>query len=105
MDELEKDIERINGVNLVKYSKDRYVRIQSNVKSDELLQLLRTLEKHKNPFYFHDPLYPSISDPGGYFSYSQEGSNSKAYWSMTLGNHGWSGGIYKNFRINHSKTA
>jgi len=41
-------------------------------------------------FAFYDPMYPSPSDPGAYFSYSP----SRGAWRMTLGNHGWSGGIY-----------
>jgi phenylalanyl-tRNA synthetase alpha subunit len=36
-----------------------------------------------------------MSDPGGYFYYTQEQNELKKYWNMTVANHGWSGGIYK----------
>jgi hypothetical protein len=41
-------------------------------------------------FSLYDPKYPSPSDPGAYLSYSPK----NGAWLMTLGNHGWSGGIY-----------
>lgn len=55
-------------------------------KLDDLFEIL---EKHKFKFDFFDRKYPQISDEGAYFSYSFD-----QVWKMTLGNHGWSGGIY-----------
>lgn len=51
--------------------------------------LFEILEKHKFKFDVFDAQYPQISDEGAYFSYSFD-----KVWKMTLGNHGWSGGIY-----------
>ena len=34
------------------------------------------------------------TDPGAYIDYSHEKGDHTETWSMTLGNHGWSGGIY-----------
>lgn len=42
---------------------------------------------------FYDALYPSTSDdPGAYFACLPLDNSS---WQVTLGNHGWSGGIYR----------
>src|SRR5690606_4017750 len=54
--------------------------------------LLNIFENYHSEFEFYDVKYPSPSDPGAYFSYSFFFSEKK--WKMTLGNHGWSGGIY-----------
>ncbi len=56
----------------------------------EFSDLLAALMRDKTEFSLHDPSYPSPSDPGAYMSYSPHEGN----WRMTLGNHGWSGGIY-----------
>jgi len=64
-------------------------------KLDDLFEIL---EKHKFKFDLFDLQYPQISDEGAYFSYTFD-----KVWKMTLGNHGWSGGIYtidKNVIIN-----
>ncbi|KFC22694.1 hypothetical protein [Epilithonimonas lactis] len=55
-------------------------------KLDDLFEIF---EKHKFKFDVFDAQYPQISDEGAYFSYSFD-----KVWKMTLGNHGWSGGIY-----------
>ena len=55
-------------------------------KLDDLFDIF---EKHKFKFDLFDKQYPQISDEGAYFSYSYD-----KVWKMTLGNHGWSGGIY-----------
>lgn len=55
-------------------------------KLDDLFEIF---EKHKFKFDLFDRKYPQISDEGAYFSYSFD-----KVWKMTLGNHGWSGGIY-----------
>lgn len=51
---------------------------------------LNALMREGIEFNFYDPKYPSPSDPGAYLSYSPQNGE----WLMTLGNHGWSGGIY-----------
>jgi hypothetical protein len=53
--------------------------------------LLQAMLESNTEFRFFDPLYPSMSDPGAYVSYSP----GKGAWRMTMGNHGWSGGIYE----------
>lgn len=63
-------------------------------RADELGGLLTAIRRHSGEFSVHDPLYPSVSDPGAYFSYSTSGALDGC-WSMTLGNHGWTGGIYQ----------
>lgn len=55
----------------------------------KLEDLFEIFEKHKFKFDVFDAQYPQISDEGAYFSYSFD-----KVWKMTLGNHGWSGGIY-----------
>ena len=51
------------------------------------------MEKSGQEFALYDESYPSPSDPGAYFSYSP--NSAQGVWRMTLGNHGWSGGIYE----------
>jgi hypothetical protein len=57
-------------------------------------RLLSLIRQHVGEFAVYDPLYPSVSDPGAYLSYSKVGAVDGS-WCMTLGNHGWSGGIYQ----------
>ena len=60
-----------------------------------MVDLIKLLKTHKIDFSIFDPLYPSSSDPGAYLSYSATEINIEGNWQMTLGNHGWSGGIYQ----------
>ncbi len=53
------------------------------------------MRTEKYQIAFHDNVHPTLSDPGAYFSYSTEKSVDDKHWSMTYGNHGWSGGIYQ----------
>lgn len=71
--------------------KSGIVNLEKNVTYSNCIELLVFLKSHKLSIEFFDCLYPSPSDPGAYFSYSSLKNN----WEMTLGNHGWSGGIYK----------
>ena len=71
-----------------------YIQINKEVKIAEIEQLLKILWNEKFEITFHDTIHPTLSDPGAYFSYSTEKSENKNVWSMTYGNHGWSGGIY-----------
>jgi hypothetical protein len=72
-----------------------YVGIDKSVGTDEISQLLALLREKKSGITFHDTVHPTISNPGAYFSYSTEKSVDDKHWSMTCGNHGWSGGIYQ----------
>jgi hypothetical protein len=67
----------------------------TGVASLEVIQtLLDALRNEGLEFRFHDPLYMDEED-GAYFSYRPGSEPSRAVWEMTLGNHGWSGGIYE----------
>ena len=57
---------------------------------DAFTSFLNTMMREGMEFSLYDPQYPSPSDPGAYLSYSPQ----NGAWLMTLGNHGWSGGIY-----------
>jgi hypothetical protein len=72
-----------------------YLGIDRNVGADEVSEILKILHEEKLALTFHDTVHPTLSDPGAYFSYSTEKSKDEKYWSMTYGNHGWSGGIYQ----------
>lgn len=72
-----------------------YVYIDKLVGTDDIRDLLNVLRREKYQIDFHDHVHPTISDPGAYFSYSTEKSIDDNHWSMTCGNHGWSGGIYQ----------
>lgn len=71
-----------------------FINIDKHVKNDEINDLLVILYDEKYQIAFHDNVHPTLTDPGAYFSYSTEKSIDKNFWSMTYGNHGWSGGIY-----------
>jgi hypothetical protein len=57
---------------------------------ETFVSFLEAMERDGLEFSLFDPKYPSPSDPGAYLSYSPQHGT----WRMTLGNHGWSGGIY-----------
>jgi len=73
----------------------KYVNIDKFVKTDEINELLEILRTENYQIAFHDNVHPTLSDPGAYFAYSSEKSADSKHWSMTYGNHGWSGGIYQ----------
>jgi hypothetical protein len=86
---------RVNAIDGCRYGRGRTRRIGL---SDPLLDstldgLLQVLREYGEDFGFFDERYPSPSDPGAYFSYSP--SETAGKWRMTLGNHGWTGGIYE----------
>ncbi|KFF00938.1 hypothetical protein IX39_10055 [Chryseobacterium formosense] len=66
--------------------------ILNSLSIDLIESMLIIFENEKAEFSFYDPKYYPSTDPGAYFSYSFQSSDSS--WNMTLGNHGWSGGIY-----------
>ena len=74
--------------------KSSYILIREDINIEDILTLLQILWKESLEIAFHDSLYPSYTDPGAYFSYSTQKSEDPTVWSMTCGNHGWSGGIY-----------
>ena len=89
-----KEINRLGEFEVSKvYDKESIV-FKDSVTYKNLNELIKILSINNIAFAFHDSLYPTISDPGAYLDYSQEKNNNKGYWSMTLGNHGWTGGIY-----------
>lgn len=71
-----------------------FIKFDSTFSKNEMRELLDKLWDYQFDIAFHDNIHPTISDPGAYFSYSTEKSLGPEYWSMTYGNHGWSGGIY-----------
>jgi len=91
---IDNDIGLIPGVSLCEKSGVRYIHLSQNTTLESIKSLLQLLKINKIPFQVYDKLYPSMSDPGAYLSYSQEKNMSPDCWSMTLGNHGWTGGIY-----------
>lgn len=90
--------EFISGQRYLKLSSENgieYVNIDKLVGTDDIKDLLEILRTEKYQIAFHDNVHPTLSDPGAYFSYSSEKSVDDKHWSMTYGNHGWSGGIYQ----------
>ena len=71
-----------------------YISLEKNIRIDEIIDLLDLLWNNEFEIAFHDTIHITISDPGAYFSYSPQKSPGINFWSMTCGNHGWSGGIY-----------
>lgn len=82
-------------LNLIREHNIDYVYIDKLVGTDVIKTLLNILKSEKYQITFHDNVHPAISDPGAYFSYTSEKTIDDSHWSMTYGNHGWSGGIYQ----------
>lgn len=80
---------------LIKENGIEYLEIDKSVSTDDISELLILLREEKYEITFHDTVHPTISDPGAYFSYSTVKSLDDKHWSMTYGNHGWSGGVYQ----------
>ena len=91
---LTKFIELNPSFKLVNKEGISFITIKKIVKTEDIQLLLEKLWLEKFELTFHDTIHPTLSDPGAYFSYSTEKSRNKNVWSMTYGNHGWSGGIY-----------
>lgn len=85
-------LEKIKGIRIEQKSGNRAIVFDSNLSSEEIEKMLQIFYDSENPFSFHDKLYPSGSDPGAYISYFRKTKGDT--WKMTLGNHGWTGGIY-----------
>ncbi|RZK56001.1 MAG: hypothetical protein EOO91_12960 [Pedobacter sp.] len=73
----------------------KVIEFNPNVTMDTILQLLSLLHQNRIAFSFYDALYPSVSDTGTYFDYQPTKNETAITFLMTLGNHGWSGGIYE----------
>ena len=71
-----------------------FVVFPETVTRQEISTLLEELRSAALEIAFHDTIHPTLSDPGAYFSYSTRKTINKDHWSMTYGNHGWSGGIF-----------
>ncbi len=86
---------RVNAIDGCRYVRGRPRRIDlpDALPDSTLDALLEVLRECGEDFGFHDERYPSPSDPGADFSYSP--SETEGKWRMTLGNHGWTGGIYE----------
>ena len=90
--------EFLSGQDFLKLTRENgieYVMIDKRVGTDDINELLKLLKTENYQISFHDNVHPTLSDPGAYFSYSTEKSADDKHWSMTYGNHGWSGGIYQ----------
>src|SRR5262245_54241183 len=87
--------QRVNAIDGCRYvrGKTRRIGLPDALPDSTLDALLQVLRECGEDFGFYDERYPSPSDPGAYFSYSP--SETAGKWRMTLGNHGWTGGIYE----------
>lgn len=92
-EELKEYIEAKKG--LSSFVQGKYIKVTNQFEIGALGELISLLGQHKIEFAIYDELYPSMSDLGAYITYSKTGTNNGTKWRMTLGNHGWSGGIYE----------
>ena len=81
----------IEGMNYCDGPPGREIVFDEGLSEKTFFRFLATMMEGGLEFTFYDPLYPSPSDPGAYLSYRPNNGT----WKMTLGNHGWSGGIYE----------
>ncbi len=91
---LESFLKNKPDITLINVNGNKYIKFDKSISEGGIIDLLNQLWNGKYEFTFQDMIYPSISDQGAYFSYSTKKTNQPDYWSMTFGNHGWSGGIY-----------
>ncbi|HYH67884.1 MAG TPA: hypothetical protein VD866_24515 [Urbifossiella sp.] len=86
---------RVNAIDGCRYVRGgtRRIDLPDPLPDSTLAELLHVLWECGEDFGFDDERYPSPSDPGACFSYSP--SETAGKWRMTLGNHGWTGGIYE----------
>ncbi|RQP14771.1 MAG: hypothetical protein EAS52_16800 [Parapedobacter sp.] len=90
----ESEIVKLKAFTITDRQNVKVVGISKATTFEDITELLCVLRNHRIGFAFYDPYYPSPSDPGAYLDYSQEKNETRNSWSMTLGNHGWTGGIY-----------
>jgi len=79
---------------IVKDNNRYFIEFSTSVDYKEIENLVFFLWNNGYDIAFHDIIYPTISDPGAYFDYSVKKAKLNGFWSMTFGNHGWTGGIY-----------
>lgn len=91
---LNSQVNKIAGLKIVQKSNSIAIAIDQNLQIETVRILLQILRENKVAFALYDSFYPSASDPGAYFDYSPEQNVDNSTWSMTLGNHGWTGGVY-----------
>jgi len=91
---IERYIKSNPKMSIKKDGKMIFINFNKQITKNEISQLLEELWINKFEIAFHDTIHPTISDPGAYFNYSTDQTINEEYWSMTFGNHGWSGGIY-----------
>jgi|APCry1669192647_1035423.scaffolds.fasta_scaffold63981_1 hypothetical protein len=84
----------IIGVYSIVSEDSQSIKFDSSISENNLIQFLKRIKDKKMEFEFYDEFYLSPSDPGAYISYSSKKIKVGDKWQMTLGNHGWSGGIY-----------
>ena len=92
---LVKFVSEHSNFQIIKEEGVEYLSIDKRVGTDEVSKLLKILHEEQLELTFHDTVHPTLSDQGAYFSYSTKKSKDDKNWSMTYGNHGWSGGIYQ----------
>lgn len=81
---------KISGVKFYEDNQGHHITFDDGLAEDTFSALIALMQQDSLEFGLFDPRYPSPSDPGAYFKYRPNVSS----WQMTLGNHGWSGGIY-----------
>lgn len=91
---LDSQVNKIVGLKIVQKNNSIAIAIEQNTQIQTVKDLLQLLRENKVAFALYDSFYPSPSDPGAYIDYSHEKGDNTHTWSMTLGNHGWTGGIY-----------
>lgn len=91
---LDSQVNYIDGIKIVQKNNSIAIAIDQNMQMETVKALLQLLRENKVAFALYDSLYPSLSDPGAYIDYSHEKGDHTDTWSMTRGNHGWTGGVY-----------
>ncbi|NND77829.1 MAG: VanZ family protein [Flavobacteriales bacterium] len=92
--DLNKFIVSNNNLELIYLEEKKHIKIDRSITTLEITKLLDLLWKESAGINFHDIIHPQLSDPGAYFFYSSKNCPDKRTWKLTLGNHGWSGGMY-----------
>jgi hypothetical protein len=89
-----REIKQIKGLKVIEKREKKHIVFEEKIAVEDIEKLLNIFVKYKHSFHFYDALYPSPSDPGAYVSYEKVETENATQWRMSLGNHGWSGGIY-----------
>ncbi|MEO4006677.1 hypothetical protein [Flavobacterium sp. CAU 1735] len=88
---------RIDAIAVKNQGDKHWIELNEQMNMETIQLLLKTLRTHKIPFSVFDEMIYSWDDDhdrGAYITYSQDQNDKENSWSMTLGNQGWSGGIY-----------